>query len=150
MTPEESAFTLVTGLAGRFYLSGHLNRMDTAQLALVREAVDAARRLRPGLIESVPSWPLGLPDWDDRWVAAALHTPESVVVSVWDRGAGPDQTHLYFPVLRGKDVSVATVFPRSLAAWETRWNAVTGTLTVRSTVHSPTARTLVLRPVPPA
>jgi alpha-galactosidase len=148
--PEENAFTLVTGLAGRFYLSGYLNRMDTAQLALVREAVDAARRLRPGLVESTPSWPLGLPDWDDRWIAAALHTPGHVVVSVWDRGAGPDQTHLHFPALRGKDVSVGTVFPQSLPAWETRWNAVTGTLTVRSTVHPPTARTLILTPVPPA
>lgn len=146
MSPEESAFTLVTGLAGRFYLSGYLNRMDTAQLALVREAVDAARRLRPGLIESAPSWPLGLPGWDDRWIAAALHTPEHVVVSVWDRGQAPDQAHLNFPALRGKDVSVATVFPRSLPAWETRWNAGTGTLTVRSTVHAPTARTLILTP----
>ncbi|MFC0541698.1 glycoside hydrolase family 36 protein [Kutzneria chonburiensis] len=146
MSLEASAFTLVTGLAGRFYLSGYLNRMDTAQLALVREAVDAARRLRTGLIESTPSWPLGLPGWDDRWIAAALHTPEHVVVSVWDRGEGPDQMYLHFPALQGKDVTVDTVFPRSLPAWETRWHAETGTLAVRSTVPAPTARTLVLTP----
>lgn len=151
MSPEESAFTLVTGLAGRFYLSGHLNRMDAAQLTLVQEAVQAARCLRPGLVRSSPSWPLGLPSWDDRWVASSLHTPERVVVSVWDRGEGTDERVLRFPGLAGREVEVTTIFPRSLPAWETRWNAETGSLTVRSTVAAPTARTLILTPpAPPA
>lgn len=151
MSPEESAFTLVTGLAGRFYLSGHLNRMDASQLALVRDAVHAARSLRPGLVESFPSWPLGLPGWDDRWIASALHTPEHVVLSLWDRGEGTDEAVLHFPALAGSELDVATVFPRSLPNWESRWNAGTGTLTVRSTVAAPTARMLVLTPsAPPA
>ncbi|MBT2588438.1 glycoside hydrolase family 36 protein [Arthrobacter sp. ISL-95] len=146
MTAEQSAFTLVTGLAGRFYLSGYLNRMDAAQLRLVRDAVYTARCLRPNLVQATPSWPLGLAGWDDRWVASALHTPDRVVLSVWDRGEGTDGTVLRLPALAGRSLDVTTVFPRSLPAWETRWNADTGTLTVRSTVESPTARTFILTP----
>ncbi|MCX2748255.1 alpha-galactosidase [Arthrobacter sp. MI7-26] len=149
MTPEESAFTLVTGLSGRFYLSGNLHRMDAAQLTLVREAVHAARSLRPNLVRTTPAWPLGLPGWNDRWIASALHTPERVVLSIWDRGEGADEAVLHLPTLAGRDVDVATVFPRSLPAWETRWNAVTGTLTVRSTVKTPTARVFILTPSAP-
>ena len=71
-------------------------------------------------------------------------------MSVWDRGEGSERTHLIFPALRGRDVVVATVFPRSLPAWETRWNAETGALTVQSTVHPPTARTFILTPSAPS
>ncbi|MBT8163281.1 MULTISPECIES: glycoside hydrolase family 36 protein [Arthrobacter] len=149
MSPEECAFTLATGLAGRFYLSGHLNRMSTAQLALVREAVDAARALRPILVEAVPSWPIGLPGWDDRWIASALHGPTHIVLSLWDRGGDSGKAILRFPALAGRPISVDTVFPRSLPAWETQWNPETGTLTVRSTVSAPTARTLILTPSAP-
>jgi alpha-galactosidase len=149
LSPEQNAFTLVTGLSGRFYLSGHLNRMDDTQLALVREAVEAARALRPTLTRATPSWPLGLPGWTDRWIALALHSRDQVVISVWDRGEGLDEISLHLPALAGSDITVATVFPRSLPAWETRWNADTGTLTVRSSVDVPTARTLLLTPSNP-
>ncbi|MFE4544704.1 glycoside hydrolase family 36 protein [Arthrobacter sp. NPDC056727] len=144
MTPEQSAFTLVTGLAGRFYLSGHLNRMSATQMDLVHEAVQAAKSLRPFLIESTPSWPAGLPGWGDRWIASALHGPEQIVLSLWDRGDDTGEIALEFPTLKGKDLSIDTVFPRALPAWDTRWNAETGTLIVRSTVTAPSARTLNL------
>lgn len=70
-TAEQTAFTLATGLSGRFYLCGHLDRLDAAQLELVAEAVETARELRDGLARSVPLWPLDLPAWEDRWVASA-------------------------------------------------------------------------------
>lgn len=149
MSAEEIAFTLVTGLTGRFYLSGYLNRMDAGQLALVREAVETARFLRSHLAETKPSWPLGLPGWDDRWIASALHHPERVVLSVWDRGEDKDETTLHLPTLMGRSVTVTTVFPRDLPEWETRWNADTGTLNIRSTVGSPTARMFTLTPSAP-
>ena len=53
MSDEEIAFCLVTGLLGRFYLSGYLNKMTTSQLRLVSEAVVAAKALRGDLITSV-------------------------------------------------------------------------------------------------
>ena len=52
MPPEEIAFCLVTGLAGRLYLSGHLNRMSADELALVREGVRAYEGLRADLAQA--------------------------------------------------------------------------------------------------
>jgi alpha-galactosidase len=144
MTPEESAFTLVTGLASRFYLSGHLNRMSSSQLDLVTEAVLAAKSIRSALVVSSPSWPAGLPGWDDRWIASALHAPGQILLSLWDRGDGLGEIALEFPALKGQDLSINTVFPRTLPVWDTRWNAETGKLTVLSTVTTPSARTLSL------
>lgn len=145
MSDEEIALTLVTGLSGRFYLSGHLDRMEPQQKALVAEAVDAASRLRPLLVSSAPLWPLGLPRWGDRWVASALRSEERIVVALWDRGDDADEAELRFPSLLGSAVEVETEFPRGLPAWAARWDSGTGVLRVRSTEGGPAARVLSLR-----
>ncbi|MCJ1715827.1 glycoside hydrolase family 36 protein [Curtobacterium sp. VKM Ac-2922] len=150
LTDEQNAFTLVTGLSGRFYLSGHLDRMTDDQLDLVCQAVSTARDLHRDLADGTPAWPLGLPGWTDRWVAAARHAPDRTVVSVWDRGTGVGETELRFPELAGRDLRVTTIFPRDLPTWQAAWDATTGTLSVRSTVTPPTARTLTLTPTAPS
>lgn len=149
-TDEENTFTLVTGLAGRFYLSGYLNRMTDDQLARVRDAVDLARSLHRDIADTEPAWPLGLPGWTDRWVAAARHSDDQTVVSVWDREPGADATELRFPELVGCDLAVTTIFPHDLPGWQAEWDADTGTLSVRNTVTTPTARTFSLTPTAPS
>lgn len=146
MTSEEVAFCLVTGLLGRFYVSGHLNQMSDGQRSLVADAVSAAKDLRPFIVTAQPNWPLGLPTWDDDWVALALSGDGVELVSVWRR-AGSTSALLTFPHLVGRDVSVATEFPRNLPAWQTEWDASTGTLHVHAGA-SIAARTLrlVVRP----
>ncbi len=129
MSAEEAAFCLVTGLVGRFYLSGHLNRMTPAELGLVREAVGVARLLRDVLPEAVPSWPLGLPGWTDRVVAVALATERETILAVWRRDGAGD-TALPLAGLRGRGCAVEQLFPGTLAAWRTRWDREAGVLTV--------------------
>ena len=96
MTLEECVFTLSTGLAGRFYLSGHLDRMDDARLGLVVEAVELARANEDWLHRAYPVWPLGLPGWSDPWVASALTDPSQTLATVWRRG-GADEVVLDLP-----------------------------------------------------
>ncbi len=146
MSDEEIAFTLVTGLSARFYLSGHLDHMAAGQKALVAEAVRAAKSLRSDLAVSNPSWPLGLPGWDDPWVAGALETPGRRLVTVWSRDPAEEETVLVFSDLAGADVRVSTVFPTTLPEWGTKWDSVSGRLTVRNTTGSVGARLLELRP----
>jgi alpha-galactosidase len=107
MTLEECVFTLCTGLAGRFYLSGHLDRMDDARLGLVAEAVAFARADEDRLHRAHAAWPLGLPGWSDPWVASALTDPAQTLATVWRRG-GPAEVVLDLPA---GDVEVA--FPRT-------------------------------------
>lgn len=45
MDDETAVFTLATGILGRLYLSGFIDRMDEHRLALVRDAVALHRRV---------------------------------------------------------------------------------------------------------
>ena len=148
MSGEEVAFCLATGLLGRFYLSGYLNRMSQPSLDLVREAVAGSKTLRAEISASRPYWPAGLPGWTDPWVALGLRGAGSDLLTVWNRGA-TDEVRLSVPHLAGRDVRVTTVFPVDLPQWETTWDPTEGTLTVAPTTGT-SARTFRLTPDSPA
>jgi len=143
MDAEESSFCLVTGLLGRFYVSGHLNRMSVEQRSRVATAITVAQQLRGEIATAHPHWPLGLPRWDDAWLALGLRGTGSDLLSIWRRG-GANATTLSFPHLVGRDVEVTPVFPLDLPAWHSDWDAATGTLHVRGTDARLAARTLRL------
>jgi alpha-galactosidase len=142
MDDEEVAFCLVTGLLGRFYVSGHLNEMSEAQRRTVAEAISVAKTLREAIAHGHPHWPLGLPGWTDPWISLGLKAPGENLVSVWRRG-GPADTALSFPHLAGREVTVTQVFPADLPEWKTAWDAEAGVLTVEADAEL-AARTLRL------
>lgn len=144
MNEEEVAFCLVTGLLGRYYLSGYLNRMTPDQRTLVREAVAAAKQLRSAISRSTPFWPTGLPNGDGA-VSLGLADGATLYASVWNRG-GSEPIRLELPSLRGGDVNVDTVFPRELEQWTTQWNGEEGVLTVRAVDAETSARTFRITP----
>ncbi|MCC4908065.1 glycoside hydrolase family 36 protein [Microbacterium sp. cx-59] len=144
MSDEQIAFCLVTGLLGRFYVSGYLNRMTGGQRALVAEAVRAAKDLRPIIATAAPHWPTGLPGWTDRVVSLGLHAGDTDLVSLWQRDGEASHVALALPHLTGRDVTVSTVFPADLPDWPTEWDATSGTLTVHTTDAIPAARTFRL------
>ncbi|MER5185341.1 glycoside hydrolase family 36 protein [Streptomyces sp. NPDC002896] len=118
-TDEEIAFTLGGALLGRIHLSGYLNRMSPDQLALVKGALDTYKSLRHDLPHAVPFWPLGLPGWDDEWVALGLRTEDVTYVSVWRRGGATDRT-LPVPHLADRTVRAEilhTSSPMTTATW---------------------------------
>jgi alpha-galactosidase len=54
MCDEEIAFTMVTGLSGRLYLSGFLNRMAPQQARLVHDATALFKEIRRDIANAVP------------------------------------------------------------------------------------------------
>jgi alpha-galactosidase len=133
-TAGEIAFTMVNALLGRVHLSGHLDRMSGQQRKLVAAAVRVYKdSLRSAIARSVPFWPLGLPRWDDSWVALGLRAPGSSHLAVWRRGQGSDADSatvtLPLPHLRGARVAPRVLYPRDAGA-EAGWDAEAGTLTV--------------------
>jgi alpha-galactosidase len=150
MDPEEAAASLVTGLAGRLYLSGHLDRMNPDQLAQVTAAVAVHRELRGFLGTATPRWPLGLPGWEDPWLALELAGAEHSVLHLWHRHPGPGRITLTFPRLRGQPLEISTIFPTRLPPWDTRWDATTATLEIipAASTSALSARTFRLTPVP--
>ncbi|HST81909.1 MAG TPA: glycoside hydrolase family 36 protein [Kineosporiaceae bacterium] len=132
MPAEEAAATLVTGLAGRLYLSGHLDRMSSAELAVVQAATAAYGELREFLPTSHPRWPLGLPSWDDSWLALELIDQDGAesVLHLWHRNPGPNDVVLPIPRFRGHLLEVQTIFPTHLPEWDTDWDPITAELRV--------------------
>jgi alpha-galactosidase len=138
-TPDEVAFTLVSALLGRIHLSGHLAGLGPEARALVHQAVAVYRDLRADLPGALPVWPLGLPAWDDPWVALALRTPATTYLTAWRRpGAGPTTT-LHLPHLRDTPAVATPVFPAETRV-TTAWNPPTTELTLTL----PTAPSAVL------
>ncbi|MEH3078371.1 MAG: alpha-galactosidase [Quadrisphaera sp.] len=137
-TDDEIAFTLVAPLLGRVHLSGHLDHMDAPQKALVAEAVTAYKAHRASIPASTAFWPLGLPGWEDGWVAHGLQDAArgSALLAVWRRDDDDATAELALPC--GLDpASASVVFPRSSDAstaqapggalavtLPTRWTAV--------------------------
>jgi alpha-galactosidase len=145
MTEEEIAFNLVTGLAGRVYLSGHLDAMSPAEIALVAEGVAAHKGIRSELAEAVPFWPLGLPGWFDDTIALGLRSKNGTHLAVWYRGAGTPDIELYLPAFVGQTLGVETVYPRKLSDWLPTWDGATARLTVSPGTTGPTARLFSLK-----
>jgi alpha-galactosidase len=134
-TADEIAFTLASAMLGRVHLSGHLDLMSPAQLALVASAVRVYKELRAGIARSVPFWPLGLPGWEDPWIALGLRAPGVSYLTVWRRGphqggdGGPPWVRLPVPALRGQAVTARVMYPGEAGA-EVAWDARRGVATV--------------------
>jgi alpha-galactosidase len=91
---DRIAFTLCSAMLGRVHLSGHLDHMMPVQLELLAQAVRVYKEIRMELAQAVPFWPLGLPGWDDPWVALGMRGRAATYVTVWRRWGGHEQVSL--------------------------------------------------------
>lgn len=114
---ELNALTMVNALLGRVHLSGHINRLEPGQLALVGEALDVYRQIRGTIKNALPSWPLGLPHWYDEWVALALDHDREVLLAVWHRGEEADSIRIDMPA-----ATAELLYPVSLTT-DWKWDA---------------------------
>jgi alpha-galactosidase len=149
MTDAEIVFTMCTGLLGRLYLSGRLDAMSADQRGLVRDGVDAFRQIRADLAGTVPVWPLGLPGWDDTWLALGLHAGDTTHLGLWRRAGASAEVTVDLEHLRGRRVELDVLYPKRAAVWPYHWNTETGSLTVTTTPDEPyAARILRIRVLP--
>ena len=147
MDDEQIAFTLATGLAGRFFLSGHLDHMSGEQLALVTDAVSTAEVLKAHLRRARPFWPLGLPRWDDPWVCLGLESPTETTILLWNRDSSTAMVSIPLgPWLTPQRTTLQTVFPLALAAWTTELSGESGTFRVHNPTGTAGARLFRLAP----
>jgi len=147
MHPELFTLSLVNAILGRMYLSGYLNRMSPAEIVLVTEAVAAQKSVVADIRSAHPVWPLGLPGWEDPWVALGLTVPgEGLRLALWRRPGAPESVVLPLPAFTGRQIDVAAFFPAGQQGWAWAWDAPAGQLTVTVTVAAPTARVLSIRP----
>ena len=72
MNMAETRFVMLNGIVGRLYLSGYLTEMSDEQVAEVTRALEVHKLIRHDIANSVPFWPLGMPQWRDEAVALGL------------------------------------------------------------------------------
>ncbi|MGI3784098.1 MAG: alpha-galactosidase [Janthinobacterium lividum] len=145
MTDEEISFTMCTGLAGRLYQSGLIDRMDPDQRALVAAGVAAHKATRDALARSTPRFPNGLPSWNSEWVTVAFDAGADTYVLAWRQQHASPEVTLELPHLGGADVAITQVYPPT--ATLPRWSSVrtpTG-LTLKASDDAAAARMLRLR-----
>ncbi|MDQ7876532.1 alpha-galactosidase [Microbacterium sp. QXD-8] len=121
MADAVTTVTLANSVLRRPILSGHLDHMTEAELDRVREFVAAHKSVRDELPVLQSTWPLGLPGWEDSWIAAGLVGIRGGYLTVWRRDAdSPERVSI--PVGRllppgGRRVE--RVFPRDAdGGWE--------------------------------
>lgn len=130
MSLEETAFTMVNGLAGRLYLSGKLDELGAEQLAVIAEGVEHYRAHPDVAAASLPFWPAGLPAWDDPFVALGLRGEDSTFLFLWKRGeVGTQQLTVSSSGFRSAEV----VYPTTLDGWAVETDGEAGTITVDPT-----------------
>jgi len=132
---------MASAMLGRVHLSGHLDRMSPGQRALVADAIRVYKEIRPAIARSVPFWPLGLPRWEDAWIALGARVAEASYLTVWHRGPGsgtdggpgtgrdPDRVTLPVPALRGQPATARILFPGTGDA-SASWDPASGAVTV--------------------
>ncbi|MEU0212023.1 alpha-galactosidase [Streptomyces canus] len=130
-TPDRIAFSLTGALLGRIHLSGFLDRMNGEQFELVRSAIRVYKGIRPEIADARPFWPLGLPDWEDGWIAHGLRGRDATLVAVWrrERADAPERRTLTLAHLRGVEARPEVLQPATADA-TVEWDAVEGKLTV--------------------
>ncbi|MER6952443.1 glycoside hydrolase family 36 protein [Streptomyces sp. NPDC000618] len=146
-SPDEIAFTLVGALPNRVHLSGFLDRMNPEQFSLVRSGISAYKAIRAEIPESLPFWPLGLPSWEDTWIASGLRGQAASWLALWRREPAADERAevprpmnqrrsddatrtLTIPHLRGTGLRPTVLYPATADA-TAAWDVAAGQLTVR-------------------
>ncbi|GAA2100313.1 hypothetical protein GCM10009841_14910 [Microlunatus panaciterrae] len=154
MNDEEIVLTMVNGIAGRLYLSGHLAQMSPSQLALVTAGVEAHKDLRAALPTTEPFWPLGLPAWTAPVVCVGLRGADATYLSVWKRSEGERTIELPLTEHRGHHLRLAEHFPSADTPvqdrhdWTFDWDPETAVLRIGVGASAPSARVLSLIPSP--
>ncbi|MGQ4334569.1 alpha-galactosidase [Streptomyces hayashii] len=136
---DEVVFTMANALLGRIHLSGLLPELRPEARALVHEGVAVHKAIRSDLAGAVPAWPLGLPAWDDPWLALALRTPATTYLTVWRRPGEEATAALPLLHLRGVAARVEVLYPTANQA-ALAWNPGAAELTLTL----PTAPSAVL------
>jgi alpha-galactosidase len=140
-TDDEITFTLTGALLGRIHLSGHLDRMTEAQMALVAEALRVYKAIRPDIAAATPFWPLGLPAWDADRISLGLRAPHATYLLVWYRGEPTGAGAVVDLAVPGAPARPRVLYPAGPPTG-LDWNAATGRLRI-TLPGTPAARLIV-------
>lgn len=129
---EETVFNMVNALLFRIHQSGHLANLSQKRFDLVKEGISLYKKIRSDIKEGVPFWPLGLPVFEDEWAVYGMYMEKEkrAYLAVWHVHPGRECLTIPLEKWKGKDISAECIYPQEMFQ-ETRWNPVSGNLTVK-------------------
>jgi alpha-galactosidase len=121
MSDEMISFTMCTGMAGRLYQAGLLDRMNADQLSLVADGVAVHKSTRHALARAEVQFPTGLRGWEEPWTTVAFYDKSVTYLIAWRQAHAPADIALSLPDLDGTDIDIEQLYPSPdrLPEWRT-------------------------------
>lgn len=112
---EESIFAMINGMVGVLYMSGRIDYLDEKNYALVKEAVDTYKKIRPFISSSYAVYPTGMGTIGKReFVTVGLVNEEKtkMYLAVWKVDAPNDEIMIDLSKYIKDKATVKMVYPQ--------------------------------------
>ncbi len=109
------ALNMINALPVRMHLSGEIMKMSDEQIALIKEGVRCYKEWRHEIKTALPTYPLGLPQPGDGWLATAYQNEKTARLAVWRMEGESDTCHIPLPGAK----SVRVLYPAASDATAT-------------------------------
>src|SRR5690606_41899021 len=107
------------------------HRREPSRLTLLKAPPELYTDMIHHHAHALPSWPLGVPEWESPQVALSSDGDNVSYVFVWNRAAdATEPIQLSLPHFRGDAVDVSVAYPTALADWRMTWERTSGTLKI--------------------
>lgn len=80
---DDVAVNITNGLLQRLYLSGQIHELDEKKLELIKEGITLYKKIRNEIPYSIPFYPIGLPNLNDKVFCLGFKYKECIRVAVW-------------------------------------------------------------------
>jgi alpha-galactosidase len=126
---EEVIFNMVNAMLLRIQQSGHITGIDHEGMNLVKEGIAYYKSIRSQIPNSLPIWPLGLPDFNDEWVSMGLQNENKIYLAVWRLNGSKASCSFPLSKLQGKELKIKCSYPQ-VENCRYLWNKESGVFTV--------------------
>lgn len=93
-SPKTVAWNMVGSILQRIHLSGETAWLSDENFELVKEAINCYKSIRQDIPQSIPFYPLGIPQYTDGWHCAAYQYPDCARMAVWRFNGKNDTLHI--------------------------------------------------------
>lgn len=96
--------SMVNTLMLRPYIAGRLHLMDEKSRELVRQAITLYKQMREDVSKALPSYPLGLTQYGDKYLCTAYRCPDKNYLCVWHLDGEDDEKFIPFEDAKSAEI----------------------------------------------
>jgi alpha-galactosidase len=128
---EEVIFNLVNAMFMRIHQSGKITDITDDNLNYLKEGILYYKTIRNCIPNSLPFWPLGLPEYSNGWVSFGLKCNDNKsLIAIWRTHGENEVCTLPIKHFKGKELSIKCSYPSKDDKCKYEWNKNKGTLSV--------------------